>query len=65
MKCEFYDILFIKIKKITPILIKTSEILKAAYKRLYNHDLDKDMANEEGGPLGRIFRFIINLFKFN
>lgn len=34
------------------------EVLKAAYKRLFNHDLDKDMAKEEGGPLGRIFRSI-------
>jgi hypothetical protein len=34
------------------------EILKAAYKRLYNKDLNEDMANEEGGPLGRIFRSI-------
>jgi hypothetical protein len=25
---------------------------------VYNHDLDKDIAHEEGGPLGRIFRSI-------
>jgi len=26
-------------------------------KIVFNHDLDKDMASEEGGPLGRIFRY--------
>ena len=25
---------------------------------MYNHDLDKDLASEEKGPLGRIFRSI-------
>jgi annexin A7/11 len=35
------------------------EILKAAYNRLYNRDLDKDFSNEEGGHLGRIFRSIV------
>jgi annexin A7/11 len=34
------------------------EVVKAAYKRLYNHDLEKDLANEEKGPLGKIFRSI-------
>lgn len=34
------------------------EILKAAYKRLYNKDLDKDIKGEEGGPLGKIMRSV-------
>lgn len=32
------------------------KLLKNSYKRLFNSDLDKDIANEEGGALGRIFR---------
>jgi hypothetical protein len=34
------------------------EILRAAYQRLFNNSLDKDLKNEESGPLGRIFRSI-------
>ena len=35
------------------------EILKAAYNRLYKRNLDQDIAEEQGGYLGRIFRSII------
>jgi hypothetical protein len=30
-------------------------------KIVFNHDLDKDMGNEEGGPLGRIFRYNLKI----
>jgi len=35
------------------------EILKAAYQRLYGKSLDKDIADEQSGPLGRIFRSVV------
>jgi len=34
------------------------EILRAAYQRLFNKDLDKNLRSDQGGSLGKIFRSI-------